>query len=74
MKYIIILYMCSFANTQPVCLDGQMLGLEFESYNDCILEGYTQSHAILSNVDDNEVNEQKLAIRFICKEIKVEKI
>jgi hypothetical protein len=66
--------MCSFANTEPLCLNGKVLGLEFNNYNDCILEGYNQAHQILSNVDDEEVNQQKLAIRFLCKEIKVEKI
>ena len=74
MKYIILIYLCSFANKQVSCLPEQILGLEFDTYNECILEGYTQAYELLDSVDDNDVNEQKLAIRFICKEIKVEKI
>ena len=66
--------MCSFAGTQPACLNGQILGLEFNNYNDCILDGYTQAYQMLNAVDDKEVNEQKLAIRFQCKEILEEKI
>ena len=74
MKYIIILYMCSFANTQPVCLDGQMLGLEFNNYSECILQGYIQSHKSLKSLDEEEINNNKLAIKFDCQEIKVENI
>ena len=74
MKYIIILYMCSFANTQPVCLDGQMLGLEFENYNDCILEGYSLSKNKLEKINNEEINNLKLAIKFQCLELKEENI
>ena len=74
MKYIIILYMCSFSGTQPDCSPGQILGIEFNNYNDCILQGYIQSHKSLKTLGSEEVNKNKLAIRFKCKEIKVENI
>ena len=74
MKYIIILYLCSFANTEPVCHSERMVGLEHAEYHTCILEGYKQSHNHLASLDQDKVNKQKLAIRFHCREIKLENI
>ena len=74
MKYIIVLYLCSFVGAQPVCMPGQIQGLEFNNYSECILQGYIQSHKSLKSLDEEEINNNKLAIRFHCKEIIVEKI
>jgi hypothetical protein len=73
-KYIVILYLCSFNGPQPECLLGQIQKPEFKNYNECILEGYSLSRKALSRIDAEEVNQLKLAIRFHCKEIIVEKI
>jgi len=52
---------------------GQIQKPEFKNYNECILEGYSLSKKALSRIDAEEVNQLKLAIRFHCKEIIVEK-
>ena len=74
MKYVIILYLCSYINAQPTCYSEKIVALEFDTYNSCILEGYKQSHNHLASLDQDKVNKQKLAIRFYCKEIKMENI
>ena len=74
MKYIIILYLCSFVNVEPTCYSEKIVGLEFDNYYDCILAGYKQSHNHLASLDREKIEEQKLAIRFQCKEIKMENI
>ena len=74
MKYVIILYLCSFVNVQPTCYSEKIVALEFDTYNSCILEGYKQSFLHLEKLDDEKVNKEKLAIRFHCKEIKMENI
>ena len=74
MKYVIILYLCSFVNVEPVCYSEKIVALEFDTYNSCILEGYKQSHNHLASLDQDKVNKEKLAIRFQCKEIKTENI
>ena len=74
MKYVIILYLCSYVNVQPNCYSEKIVALEFDTYNSCILEGYKQSHNHLASLDQDKVNKQKLAIRFHCKEIKMENI
>ena len=72
MKYVIILYLCSFINAQPTCYSEKIVGLEFDNYTDCILDGYKQSHNHLASLDREKIEEQKLAIRFQCKEINLE--
>ncbi len=72
MKYVIILYLCSFVNAQPTCYSEKIVSLEFDNYYDCILNGYKQSHNHLASLDREKIINQKLAIRFQCKEIKVE--
>ena len=72
MKYVIILYLCSFVNVQPTCYSEKVVALEFDNYYDCILQGYKQSYNHLASLDKEKIIEQKLAIRFQCKEIKTE--
>ncbi len=72
MKYVIILYLCSFVNVQPTCFSERVISLEFDNYYDCILAGYKQSHNHLATIDKDKINKEKLAIRFQCKEIKTE--
>ena len=73
MKYILILYVCSFVNvSKPICSDSMVIGLEFDNYKDCILQGYKSSHNTLKELYGERIEEEKLAIKFDCKEIKVE--
>ena len=57
---------------QSTCFSERILGYEFDNYYDCILDGYKQSHNHLASLDKEKIIEQKLAIRFQCKEIKME--
>ena len=74
MKYVIILYLCSFVNVQPVCYSEKIVGLQFTNYYDCILSGYKQSHNHLASLDKEKIIKEKLAIKFQCKKIKMENI
>jgi hypothetical protein len=73
MKYIIILYLCSFVNTEPVCYSDKIVGLEFNNYADCILHGYKESHNHLATLSKEQIIKDKLAIKFHCKKIILEK-
>ena len=73
MKYILILYVCSFVNvSKPICSESMVVGLEFDNYKDCILQGYKSSHNTLKELYGERIEEEKLAIKFDCKEIKME--
>ena len=75
MKYILILYMCSMVSGE--CPSSTILGWQFENHYDCVNAGYGVSQQTFRNLEDLEewsreyIEQQKIAIRFECKELKV---
>jgi len=68
MKYLLILYICSIP--QPYCEQTQVINEKFATYYDCITKGYLHSYNYLSSMYEiDEINEQKLAIKFQCKDM-----
>ena len=71
MKYVLILYVCSYINSSnPACYDSHIVPLEFETYKECILQGYKSSHNTLVQYEDR-IEREKLAIKFYCQKVKV---
>ena len=68
MKYILILYVCSFQSSM-VFTDSHVVPLEFTNYKDCILQGYKSSHNTLLENYDQRIEDEKLAIKFHCKQL-----
>ena len=72
MKYVLILYVCSYINSSnPACYDSHIVPLEFETYKECILQGYKSSHNTLKELYGERIEEEKLAIKFYCQKVKV---
>jgi len=75
MKYILILYMCSMVSGE--CPSSTISGYQFESHYQCVDAGYGVSQQTFRNLEDLEewsreyIEQQKIAIRFECKELKV---
>ena len=75
MKYILILYMCSMVSGE--CPTSTISGYQFESHYQCVDAGYGVSQQTFRNLEDLEewsreyIEQQKIAIRFECKELKV---
>ncbi len=75
MKYILILYMCSMVSGE--CPSSTISGWQFENHYDCVNAGYGVSQQTFRNLEDLEewsreyIEQQKIAIRFECKELKV---
>ena len=65
MQYVLILYVCSYINTgNPNCNESHIVPLEFETYQECILQGYKSSHNTLKELYGERIEEEKLAIKF----------
>ena len=72
MKYVLILYVCSYINTgNPNCNESHIVPLEFNNYKECILQGYKSSHNTLKELYGERIEEEKLAIKFYCQKVKV---
>ena len=76
MKYILILYMCSMVSGE--CPSSTIAGYQFESHYQCVDAGYGVSQQTFRNLEDLEewsreyIEQEKIAIRFECKELKVD--
>ena len=68
MKYLLILYVCTFATNPPQC-DGSYVVAEYNNWKSCTLDGYTNSFVYLKDFHLDDMEEKKLAMKFICKEI-----
>jgi len=66
-KYLLILYVCSYATEAPKCNNQSITG-SFDSWSTCINQGYKQSHFLLNELYKEDFEDEKLAIRFSCRE------
>jgi len=71
MKYVLILYLCSFAGGEPKCLHNNVSPIEYKSYYQCASAGYVRSYQALIDLGEEEVNTEKYAIKFECKEVNI---
>ena len=67
MKYILILYVCSYATETPKCNNESITGA-FDNWSACINQGYKQSHFYLNELYQEDFEDEKLAIRCSCEE------
>ena len=67
MKYLLILYVCSYAAEIPKCNNQRITG-GFDEWSTCINQGYKQSHFLLNELYKEDFEDEKLAIRFSCEE------
>ena len=75
MKFILVLYLCSMITGK--CVSPQTPGYQFETHYDCAIAGYALSQESLKLLSQEEyyygldrINEERLAIRFECRELK----
>ena len=70
MKFVLTLYLFTFVDIQyPVPLASHIVPLQFDSYKDCILQGYKSSHNTLKELYSDRIEKDKLAIKFECREV-----
>jgi|TARA_A100001388_G_scaffold50065_1_gene33594 hypothetical protein len=73
MKYLLILYLCSINTGQ--CPSNTISGFQFSSHYDCVNAGYAIAQKTFRNLqeleewDVNHINENKIVVKFECKQI-----
>ena len=70
-KFVLILHLCS--SITGVCFENQTISQHDDHYS-CVMNGYVQAYTSLKTLDITDINERKLAVRFECKELTIEKI
>lgn len=64
MKFVLIMYICSVVANQ--CGDGIKDPIAYDTHKDCAIAGYTKSLEVLSEMDDDSINKNKLFFSFTC--------
>jgi len=78
MKFILVMYLCSTISGQ--CPSNSISGLQFDNHYDCVANGYRVAHNTFLNLKETEeldreqVEREKLVVKFECRAIKVENI
>ena len=75
MKFILVLHLCSMITGK--CLESHTPGYQFKTHYNCAIAGYALSGESLKLLSEepyyyglDRINEERLAIRFECRELK----
>ena len=66
MKLSLILILCSAI--QATCMPPMHTGLQYNSWNDCMVAGYEQSIEFLQSSEPDNINENQIYVKFVCLE------
>jgi hypothetical protein len=67
MKFALIIWVCSFVN--EVCAPPINHNIFYNSWSECVDSAYDFSIKFLNTQNVDEINNMKLATKFVCKEI-----
>ena len=70
MKYILILWVCSFVG-QNQCLAPMEFPKQFDSWYECSRAAHQESVKIMSKMGFQKVNELKLGMKYNCQPVRV---
>jgi hypothetical protein len=65
-KFTLIIFLCSFINDQ--CLPPQEIKQPYNSWKECTLAALEISTEIIRLQEEEFVNNNKIATKFVCKE------
>ena len=67
MKFVLIVWVCTFTSNQ--CSPPVQHDKIYNSWNECVVEALNYSTNFLAQQKNEDVNEFRLATKFLCKEI-----
>ncbi len=74
-KFILMLYVCTSVTGNLKCTQDAVMPFEYDEYSTCVLYGYVHArNHLMQNYTVDEVNMDKVAIRFECKELKTKNV
>ena len=66
-KFILVISLCSFINNQ--CLAPAQIKAEYSSWKECTIAALEISKKIIIAQEDNFINNNKVATKFMCEEV-----
>ena len=64
MKFTLVIFLCSFINNQ--CLPPIEVKVEYDSWKECTLAALEISKEIMISQEEEFVNNNKVATKFVC--------
>jgi hypothetical protein len=66
-KFTLVIFLCSFINNK--CLPPVEVKVEYDSWKECTLAALEISKEIMLSQEEEFVNNNKVATKFVCQEI-----
>ena len=67
MKFSLVIFLCSFINSQ--CLPPKEVKQEYNSWKECAIAAFEISQELIAALEDEFINNNKVATKFTCSEI-----
>ena len=68
MKFILIIWVCSFLGGQT-CMAPIQTPIIYNSWYECSIDAHTQSKKVLSTIGFKRINDMKMGTKYQCEEI-----
>ena len=69
MKYILIIWVCSFVNNNG-CLPPVESKITYDSWYECSRDAHAESIKLMSKMGYKDVNDYKVGTKYTCKSIR----
>ena len=67
-KFALIIWVCSFLGSPAPCLPPMEFPTQFDSWYECSKAAHKESLVLMSKMGFKYINDNKLAIKYSCKE------
>lgn len=67
MKFTLVIWICTFLN--QTCSPPIKTNYFYDSWNECVVAAYNNSITFLTQQNIEDVNNMRLATKFVCKEV-----
>ena len=69
MKYILIIWVCSFAGNPATCLPPMEYPKHFNSWYECSRTAHSESVKMIGKMGYKYVNDNKIGMSYSCREV-----
>jgi len=71
MKFILIIWVCSFVTGTSKCFPPMEFHKAYNSWYECSRDAHQQSIKLLSNMGFKKVNDAKFGTKYHCQEVHI---
>jgi len=71
MKFVLIIWVCSFISGTSQCFPPMEASVLYDSWYECSREAHKQSVKILSSIGFKRVNDAHMGTKYHCKPVRI---